>query len=143
LTFAENPNKNANYWVLGQSFLRAYYAIHDMDQYRVGLAGKFIDLGPPIIPPNITSSASVTTNVKDWWNGTVMWIAVGVAGFLALLMIIVGIYYFCCKKEDSSKIAPPSLSDSTGAKSLNELRMTNDSRAGLDRINDDRSRMPK
>lgn len=37
-----------NFWVLGTPFMRSYYVIHDMENLRVGLAGKNVDLGPSI-----------------------------------------------------------------------------------------------
>lgn len=50
LTLVEDPDPTSRFWLLGNSFMRAYYTIHDMESKSIGLAGKFIDLGPqPII----------------------------------------------------------------------------------------------
>lgn len=64
-------------------------------------------MGPALIPPNTTVTFEKGEEIQDWWNSTVMWIAVGTAGTIALIIIIAGIYYFMIKKEDPSKIMPP------------------------------------
>jgi hypothetical protein len=94
----EDGDNSLTHWILGSPFLRAYYAIHDMESKRIGFAGKFVDLGEPINPTlkNLTSNAKVVS--EDWWNGSVMWFAVGITGAVALITII-GLIYFCCKKE--------------------------------------------
>lgn len=46
LTFMEDTDPSAKFWLLGDPFLRAYYAVHDMDNRQIGFAGKYIDLGP-------------------------------------------------------------------------------------------------
>lgn len=33
------PRLNYRWWVMGDSFLRAYYSIYDMENKRVGLVG--------------------------------------------------------------------------------------------------------
>ena len=86
--------------------MRAYYTIFDVVKYQVGLAGKFIDMGPPIIPQNSTVIFSKGEEVQDIWNSTVMWIAVATAATVALMITGAGIYYFMIKKEDLTKIMP-------------------------------------
>lgn len=45
-TFLEDTNSKSYYWLLGDTFLRAYYLIYDMEKQRVGLAGLYLDDGP-------------------------------------------------------------------------------------------------
>jgi Eukaryotic aspartyl protease len=39
-------DSGAQFWLMGASFLRGYYVIHDLDNQRVGFAGSHIDMGP-------------------------------------------------------------------------------------------------
>jgi hypothetical protein len=51
LTFIEDTDPLAKFWLMGDSFLRGFYMMNQ----TVGLAGRYIDLGPP---PSTSSSSS-------------------------------------------------------------------------------------
>ena len=79
--------------------MKAYYIIHDVSNSTMGFAGKFIDMGPPIATQNYTQLVTVGQDASDGWNSTVKWLAVGVAAFVSLVMIIGGTYIFIIKKD--------------------------------------------
>jgi hypothetical protein len=90
------------HWVLGLPFLRGYYTVHDMENKRIGLAGKYIDLGEIVLPKPINVPNN-NEDEEDWWTGKVMWLAIGITGLIALV-IIIGIIYYCCNKEKEPPI---------------------------------------
>jgi len=94
----EDGDNSLKHWILGVPFLRSYYAIHDMENKRIGFAGKFIDLGEPILPTFQNSTASAKKESEDWWSSRLMWFAIAITGAVALITAI-GMIYYCCKKE--------------------------------------------
>ncbi len=56
-------------------------------------------MGPILIPQNTTFTFANFGEMEDWWNSTIIWIAVATAGTIALIIIVVGIYFFMIKKE--------------------------------------------
>jgi len=40
LLIRPETNVNSTFWLMGDSFLRAYYSIYDMENARIGLVGK-------------------------------------------------------------------------------------------------------
>lgn len=94
LTFVEDIS--SQFWLLGAAFYRAYYVVHDMDNQRVGLAGRFIDQGEPVIlKPASTSSDDVKED--DPYTSYIMWILVGICSTVAAVMLGGIIYNYCIK----------------------------------------------
>lgn len=100
MTFRENPNPTLKYWIFGQAFMKSYYIIHDVSNFTMGFAGKFIDMGPPIPTANYTEVITVGQEVADIWNTTLKWLAIGITSFIALMLIGVGTYYIIIKKDE-------------------------------------------
>jgi len=100
LTFVEDTDPKSKFWILGDAFFRTYYIIHDLASQRIGLAGKNIDLGPQ---PVYTPSSPGATSFSDIWNQWLMWVVIGLSGFIGLVIIFIIIYKFCCKKQPEDK----------------------------------------
>lgn len=93
--------------------MKAYYTIFDVDNQLVGLAGNYIDYGltpnltsnlppaPPTIPPIQTQTTVIIGTVSDAFAGYIVWIAVGIVGFIALLVLAYMIHRYCLKKSKS------------------------------------------
>ena len=79
-TFLEDTNSKSYYWLLGDTFLRQYYLIHDMDNQRVGLAGLYLDDGPQ---PDEASA------YDDFIDRYYYYIVGGIIGLFVLL-------FLCC-----------------------------------------------
>ena len=67
LTILEDGDNSLKHWVLGVPFLRGYYVIHDMENKRIGFAGKNVDLGEPPVP--VVKKSTQKVEEPDWWNG--------------------------------------------------------------------------
>ena len=85
---------------MGDSFLRGYYIIHDMDNMRVGLAGPHLDAGPQA---DVNTTANSTAASKSMFSGTILYIIIGVGAVLAILILICICYLCCRKKKDETK----------------------------------------
>jgi hypothetical protein len=65
-----------------------------MDNKKIGFAGENIDLGEPIIPIRTNSTGVKPVEKADWWNGSVMWLAIGITGAIAIITLG-GIVWYC------------------------------------------------
>jgi hypothetical protein len=65
-------------------------------------------LGEPIIPPASNSTSKAKVQEEDWWNGKVMWFAIGIAGAVAVITMG-GMVYYCFKKEPVAPVMPQKL----------------------------------
>lgn len=101
LSFLED--NTSQFWLLGAAFYRAYYVVHDLDNQKVGLAGKFIDQGEPIV---YTPKSSSLSEVKedDPYTSYIMWILVGTCSLIAIAMMGAMIYHYCIKNK--KKVSP-------------------------------------
>jgi hypothetical protein len=104
LSFVEDTSSSSQFWLLGAAFYRAYYVVHDLDNQRVGLAGRFIDQGEPVILKS-TSSSSTDVKEDDPYTAYIMWILVGVCAMVATVMLGVMVYKYCMKK-DKNRVMP-------------------------------------
>ena len=96
-TFQEDTNANSKYWILGDSYLRSYYTIYDMDKMIVGLAGERIDLGPSVYPDNDSYTFDeMVDDIKDYVSNNLN-IILPIAGFLGLMIL----FCWCksCKRK--------------------------------------------
>ena len=102
LSFLEDSSGATKFWLLGDPFMRAYYIIHDMDNLKVGLAGKRVDLGVDAAVGGISSSNTSSNNDNsDPFTGYIMYIIIGVGSFLVLLILMCIISRCCGKKRQN------------------------------------------
>ena len=71
------PLGEQDYWILGDSFLRNYYAIFDIDRLRVGLAGS---------------------SIQEPFQMTFTMIA-AMVGMALMILVILRIVCLSCKKQ--------------------------------------------
>jgi hypothetical protein len=101
-TIMEDKDPKSYYWLLGDSFLRAYYMIYDMDNKRVGLAGTHLNEGPGV--HNTTAS---NDNMKSFIDKYYYYILAGIGGLFVLLFLCCLCYCKrakkCCWSQGSNK----------------------------------------
>jgi len=97
-TFIEDTTIQ-KFWLVGDPFLRAYVAVHDMDSQRIGLAGRHIDNG--YNPPDDVSSSSEEED--DPFLAYVIWILIGVAATV-MIPVSICIVRRCRRKANLQKI---------------------------------------
>mmetsp|Transcript_26517 Transcript_26517/g.33067 ORF Transcript_26517/g.33067 Transcript_26517/m.33067 type:complete len:90 (-) Transcript_26517:794-1063(-) len=69
---------NTNFWLLGDSFLRAFYTIYDGENQRIGLVGDSV----------MRSDGNGSGNVEsDLWNNPLVFFLLGALALLCLIAI--------------------------------------------------------
>ena len=97
LTIIENTDTSATYWLMGDSFMRAYYVIHDMANQLIGFAGQYQDLGLSVI--TTSEAATLVANTGPDTLTYVLWMAVGMVALIALVVLVLIIRKLCCKNK--------------------------------------------
>lgn len=102
LAFVEDTSSQTTFWLIGDPFLRAYYIIHDMDNLKVGLAGKRVDLGADAALGGVSltndRSGGSGSSSSDPFTSYIMYIIIAVGGAVAF-MILGCILKKCCPKK--------------------------------------------
>lgn len=86
-----------DFWLAGDPFLRAYLAVFDMDNQKIGLAGKNIDNG--YYGPNNNSTSDNSGNGSGILSSYIIWIVLA-AGISILVPVLVCIIRRCCCKRN-------------------------------------------
>jgi hypothetical protein len=69
-----------------------------MENQRIGLAGRYINLGEPLVmTPGKTMS--IVTSTDDPYTSYIMWLIVGLCAAIALVMFGIIIYKYCRKDK--------------------------------------------
>lgn len=119
--FCFSQSGSATLAILGDSFLRNFYAIHDMEQKKMGFApltGVDTVKAAPVAgsTPSCQFESDCTfASIEDWWanlpDSDRKRIIYGTAAVFAICGILAAVWYFKCRKpaeEEPSPVNPVS-----------------------------------
>ena len=84
VSFQKETRENTNFWLLGDSFLRAFYTVYDGENRRIGLVGD------TEIRQNSSAGGA---DQEDLWNNPLVFFLVGALAALCLLAIFLSVFF--------------------------------------------------
>lgn len=92
--FVEDKSSNPSFWLLGDPFLRTYVAVHDMENQKIGLAGRHLDSGP------VPGDLNVDEDDGDIFKKYIIWALIS-AGTAIAVPILICLIRKCCRKKST------------------------------------------
>ena len=92
-TFSPDSSHGGYFWLLGDPFLRAYYTIYDVDNFRVGITGRIHDSGSPNNFINPTDEEDDGTSLPTFGNENT-----DKAIKIVVIVVLIVLCCYCCVK---------------------------------------------